>query len=250
MSSFEDRDVWFLMMSPLCVLVFTVVSAGFMFVDLYKKPAFIAERRIQSASTLPTAADYRRMLPVVLVQNGFLSVVVCPPLTLAWYRYVDVQPTFPGWVRVWFEVVAMALLYDSWFWACHRLFHLPSLYRFHKLHHQWKAPCALEGAYFDPVDFMIGNYFPMLVLPAFITSHFFSMLLFGCVGAVSVAVTHSGYDMRGPTWFLGPLKPSVRHDAHHEFFDVNFSTFGIQDVLFGTYLGDEGVRARRAAKRS
>merc|ERR1712012_403300 len=143
------------------------------------------------------------------------------------------------------EVAVMTMVYDLWFWLCHRLFHLPRFYRFHKLHHQWKAPCAFEGAYFDALDFIVGNYGPMLLLPALVSAHYYSILAFGCLGVTSVAFTHSGYDMRYLLWWLGPFKPSIRHDAHHEFFNVNFSTFGLLDALTGTYLSEEGAAALR-----
>ena len=46
---------------------------------------------------------------------------------------------------------------------------------------------------------------------------------------MSIALTHSGYDVE-PLRFV-----SNRHDAHHELFNVNFSTFGILDLMAGTY---------------
>ena len=108
---------------------------------------------------------------------------------------------------------------------------------------------------------------PMLFVPLFVSSSFWSIFLFGQLGVTSVMITHSGYDL-APV--LGPLAPSTRHDgapipmkaqlrslfgrgrarafsltggrgtcwlcaAHHEFFNVNFSTFGVLDML--------GVRA-------
>ena len=143
--------------------------------------------------------------------------------------------------------------------------------------------CISSGSQRRPLPFLSRpialpsaqrSHGPMLFVPLFVSSSFWSIFLFGQLGVTSVMITHSGYDL-APV--LGPLAPSTRHDgartyshegaaafvirprpaepglafplthsaptvgcvgfcaAHHEFFNVNFSTFGVLDML--------GVRA-------
>mmetsp|Transcript_115112 Transcript_115112/g.221839 ORF Transcript_115112/g.221839 Transcript_115112/m.221839 type:complete len:247 (-) Transcript_115112:57-797(-) len=243
----DKADLCFLALSPLCTLCFGFTCLLFFYIDTRRKPQYLVSVKLQEKPP-PSTEDYAQLLPIVLGQNGFIAVVVSPPFVLWAFRQAGVTITRPSVPQMLFEIVAMTMIYDTWFWALHRLFHLPRFYRFHKLHHQWKAPCALEGAYFDPLDFVIGNYGPMLFLPLLVTKHYMSVLAFGCLGVISVAITHSGYDLQSAFWFLGPLVPSTRHDRHHEFFDVNFSTFGILDYLTGTFLSQEAGLKRRSKR--
>mmetsp|Transcript_85132 Transcript_85132/g.274100 ORF Transcript_85132/g.274100 Transcript_85132/m.274100 type:complete len:307 (-) Transcript_85132:7-927(-) len=241
-------DCFFLALSPAVALAYGAVCSAFMYADLHGLPAFLPKLKKVQPKPLPTREDYAGLWSVVLGQNLCISFFLLPPLTLMLYRLLGVQVSSPSLPQLVIEFVLIGAAYDTWFTVCHRLFHMPSFYHLHKRHHTWKAPCAFEGGYFDALDFIVGNYGPMLWIPPFITRHFFTILLFGVLGALSVAVSHSGYDFESTFWFLGPIKPTVRHDAHHEFFNVNYSHFGFWDWLFGTLvIGEDAAAKRRAA---
>ena len=43
------------------------------------------------------------------------------------------------------------VLFDTWFYWCHRALHHPSIYRFvHKQHHEFKEPTGIAAFYAHP----------------------------------------------------------------------------------------------------
>jgi len=141
------------------------------------------------------------------------------------------------------DVLLISALYDTWFFFVHKTLHHPKLYGlFHKKHHKWKAPIAWEGAYFTLFDFYIGNYGPLFFCSVAATNSFYSIATFGTLGMFSVPFAHCGYDIR-------PFHDPRIHDAHHEFFNYNFSTFKVWDIIFGTYLSAEEAERMRQRKK-
>ena len=128
------------------------------------------------------------------------------------------------------------ILYDTWFYWIHRLFHTPVLYRFHARHHKSLAPTVwsvhhetlldsvLHQLYFALIVFVIPIPWPMLLV------HKIYDQITGMVG-------HAGYEHfasplgRAP-W---PLTSTVFHDQHHSHFRYNFAhTFSFWDRVMGT----------------
>jgi len=243
MMTMASEDWIFLAFCPVVIAWYGFVCACFMYIDLRGMPFGLPKLRRLQPKPPPTFDQYMSMLRSdQMAINGFLTTVVTPPLVLMYYKWMAVTVTAPPFAQTLLETLALAVLWDCYFYTGHRLLHLPKLYHLHKLHHSWKAPCAFEGGYFGAVDLMLVNFGPLIFLPPLVTRHYYSLLFIGIVGTAHVAITHSGYDCR-----LALNLPDISHDAHHEFFNVNFSTFGYIDKLFGTYLSEEGAIEKRKA---
>ena len=102
----------------------------------------------------------------------------------------------------------------------HRILHTRYFYRFHKLHHAYKAPIALAALYAHPLEAMLGNTIAVMA-PAYIAGiHAYSWMWGVALGFISTQAKHSGFDIDG-----------TAHDMHHQFSTVEFGHFGVMDFM-------------------
>ena len=89
--------------------------------------------RLQYPRSQPTFESYRTLGPVLL-QNLVITLGLFSPICYVLYPAMGVELHYPGLLWLGFDVLVMALVYDSWFYVTHRIFHLPWLYKFtHKV---------------------------------------------------------------------------------------------------------------------
>ena len=106
---------------------------------------------------------------------------------------------------------AFPVLTDLWFYGAHRIMHLPYFYRrIHKMHHKFHAPEAIAGVYCHPIEMIVVNAASMMVGPIVCGSHPIPWATWGAIATISVATSHSGYEMG-----------TERHDMHHRDFNCN-----------------------------
>jgi len=138
------------------------------------------------------------------------------------------------------------LVFDLFHYWMHRLMHSHKcLYRFHRVHHVYKAPSALTTFHIDPLDLVLSYSIPL----------FFTCYLFPCsslqLSILSTYLTyqeisgHLGLKMAPTSCFAQciwvPRKLGIElytedHDLHHREPGVNFSKrFSLWDRLHGTF---------------
>ena len=119
------------------------------------------------------------------------------------------------------------------FYYLHRMMHHPALYkRFHKVHHEWKAPIALAASYAHPVEHALNNVLPLWLGPVVCHSHLATTYLWFAVAVVGTQLHHCGYRF----WFAHlpwDHQPNF-HDFHHENFSGNYGLLTLLDRLHGT----------------
>lgn len=133
-------------------------------------------------------------------------------------------------------LVVSIVLYDTWFYWIHRLFHTKALYRFHAQHHKSLAPTVwsvhhesmldsvLHQLYFVLIVFVFPIPWPMLVL------HKIYDQVTGMVG--HAGFEHFASPLGRTPW---PLSSTVFHDQHHSAFRYNYAhTFSFWDRVMGT----------------
>eukprot|EP00035_Acanthoeca_spectabilis_P001218 m.78599 g.78599 ORF g.78599 m.78599 type:complete len:300 (-) comp10723_c0_seq1:722-1621(-) len=139
-------------------------------------------------------------------------------------------------------VVTMLLADAHTFWK-HYWLHRPSVYAFHKFHHQFHNPSTFAGFAIHPVEAVItfcpivlmcfpecGLYFPM---------HLPFLLLFGLLNLY----LHCGYAVPALEATLPKLliNTSVWHNKHHELSVTHFGEMlTLWDYVMGTHTGTWG----------
>lgn len=117
--------------------------------------------------------------------------------------------------------------------------------RFHKVHHEFRAPVSHASEYAHPAELLIGNILPLFLGPFILRTHLFVTWSWIVLRIYFTTEVHCGYSF--PFWWwnaehgLPSLIAGPRwHDAHHERFNGNYSsTLTYLDVLFNTQLGQK-----------
>lgn len=189
----------------------------------------------------PHCARYIEKRPRLTVQMMCvcLSNVVCIafPVVYGVAHYVERHVYHPRDIAAvrgsdYIRVLALcALSLEVWFYATHRLFHHPLLYRHvHKMHHRYRFPTPMCALYAHPVEFLLGNLGGIVCVPLLCPSSWvrgvMSPELFVAwvnVCFIGSLLSHSGISLLGAS----------SHDIHHQQFSVHYGVFQLCDVLFG-----------------
>lgn len=150
------------------------------------------------------------------------------------------------------EVLAYLVAFEVYFYALHRLLHVPAVYRrIHVVHHRSLSPSALGGLAFHPVEaLLIIGFLPlaMWLLPI----HLASLAVVSAFLSGSILLAHSDAEWFPGWWAQVPVlnwyvTPSV-HVRHHARRDCNYgATLSICDRVFGT-LDVPSASRRRGAR--
>lgn len=146
-------------------------------------------------------------------------------------------------------LLSMGLIHEFGFYWTHRFMHtFPSLYKFHKIHHEYKQNNVLSAQHFHPIDFLISIACPAIVTTLIVQPrHAFTQFQFGLWLLTANFDDHLGYSFPWTCvrWF--PF--SAGTDAHEFHHSVNMGCYGsklsIWDWLFGTDKVYEEWRRKR-----
>ena len=90
---------------------------------------------------------------------------------------IDDWPTYWELGR---DVLTFAITHEFGFYWAHRIIHaIPSLYKYHKVHHEYKQNDVLASQHFHPVDFFLSIATPVILSTIIIKPHSFTWLQAG-----------------------------------------------------------------------
>jgi len=132
---------------------------------------------------------------------------------------VDAGIAARGWAYFAFNIAALIILHDAWFYWTHRLIHLPRLFRrLHRLHHKSYNPSPWTSYSFNVGEAVINALFLPIVL-FLIPSSGPAIFVFLVHMMLRNAIGHCGYELF-PSWRSGRpvfdwLTSVTHHDLHH-----------------------------------
>lgn len=96
-------------------------------------------------------------------------------------------------IRTLIHLAIMFLTVDLCFYTTHYIFHNKYLYRFHKVHHEYKYPVAMVALYCHWMDFYFNNIFPIAVTGLLLGSDLITMNIWLAITTFNaIYVSHSG----------------------------------------------------------
>jgi len=226
--------------NTIAFLIASLLGLFFFLVDMgIYRPAWRVLSRAQQGVPAPTGEQYWDIFKVYL-QNWTLQFLLTPfyAITEDFFGYTTEPPT---WSEILLDSLRYVVMLSVWTYTWHRMVHHPALYgRIHKKHHKFKAPVVLECFYFTVIENLLGFFIPLMFLGMFAVRSQWTRSLVYWYTLIAHMFSHCGYKL--------PFISDGIHDAHHEFFDVNYSAFIVMDIIFGTYLDSEGLKTRRLKK--
>ena len=85
----------------------------------------------------------------------------------------------PSLLRIIATLLIWHVLFDTWFYWAHRLFHTKFLYkRIHKQHHKFMTPIGIAAVYAHPIEDLFVNLGSTFIGPVVLPSHFVVWLLY------------------------------------------------------------------------
>ena len=160
---------------------------------------------------------YKKTALYVLTMQMSVTPFVMYGLIPVW-KYIEINTTFRDLFTFYtmIKLLITPILSDITFYYLHRITHFTIFYKdVHKLHHEWKTPCALCAAYTTYTEFTFCNL-PTFLLPVLILRlNWYAANLWFIFATINVINDHSGYVF---------LDRSVHHALHHQFTNYNYGS--------------------------
>lgn len=245
MSKLEDyqKVVW--MMTSVFVVTYWTNGLLLMALDHFfaKRLDRYRIQKVVKGSSRPSTAK--------LIRNLIINTCMVPLIALVIGLCVTFEPKdfeIPGPFEMFLSTLAGVLTNEILFFYGHWLLHSNYLYgRIHKVHHEFKSPCALAAIYCHPVELVISDFIPLASGIICFNHNLYAAAVFTTFAVLGTQTHHCGF--RWP-WIPGHANQPDFHDYHHEKFNCNYGSMGFLDALHGTSMGSRHhpMHAAAAAK--
>lgn len=138
------------------------------------------------------------------------------------------------------QILLMMLIEDFIFFTFHRLLHTPTLYKYHKVHHEFNTTVSIAGLHFHVVEFFLIQSVSFLINMRLVCFygpiHISTIVSWFILRIWDANIAHSGYNFSwAPLQLLPFCANDEFHDFHHTTNSGNYgSHFRFWDTLFGT----------------
>ncbi len=139
---------------------------------------------------------------------------------------------------LWLQAIIFLIGSDLIMYWSHRIFHGPTMWKYHAIHHSSKELDWISAARFHPVNIALGSVAAdVIMLVAGISPN--ALVILG-----PFTIAHSAFVHANLNWSLGPLRYVIagplfhrwHHTAADEGGEKNFApTFPVLDLIFGTF---------------
>lgn len=199
--------------------------------------SFFDKYKIQETKNYPLKVQFQVAGSVLFAQVVYQGPFIV--FNYYFFKYFAIPYDFdsiPHWSSYLWKLILCLILEDAWHYWAHRALHHKWLYkRFHKQHHSFTAPFAIQSEYAHPFETVftgIGFFIPF----ALWCDHLVFLWIWMAVRVAETTDVHSGYDIPLSPFYLLPGYAGARvHDFHHYNFEGNYApTFVWWDYICGT----------------
>jgi sterol desaturase/sphingolipid hydroxylase (fatty acid hydroxylase superfamily) len=144
--------------------------------------------------------------------------------------------SWPSFQKSFFDVIFLTMIHEFGFYVSHRLMHSYTfLYKFHKVHHEYKENIALAAQHNHSIDFVLSIALPALLALSIVKCHSVTQFQWTLWTMYANLDDHVGYSFPwSPVrWF--PLAALTdEHEFHHA---KNLGCFGSKLSIYNTIFG-------------
>ncbi len=145
--------------------------------------------------------------------------------------------TWPTLYEIIYQNISLTIIHELGFYITHRAMHTyPKLYKYHKVHHEYKMNTILASQHNHPIDFVLSLGIPVLLAFVIVRpSHSFILFQWTIYLVGANVDDHIGYSFPWSPirWF--PLSAeTMEHEFHHA---KNLGCFGSKLDIYNKLLG-------------
>lgn len=179
-----------------------------------------------------TAVNLLVLLPLL----SFLKIKSVSKLGLSGPSFDTDDDSWPTLQKGFQDVVLLSLTHEFGFYSTHRLMHAyPSLYKYHKVHHEYKKNTALAAQHNHFVDYILSIGLPGAFAIAIIDCHSFTQFQWVLWTMYSNLDDHVGYSFPwSPVRWFPFAALTDEHEFHHS---KNLGCFGSKLTVFNSIFG-------------
>lgn len=86
--------------------------------------------------------------------------------------------TIPPWWVSAVQVIGASFVFDFMFYWGHRILHtFPRLYKYHKMHHEFKDTSVITSYYVHPVEILLTTIIPGATPAALFNMHYYTWMM-------------------------------------------------------------------------
>jgi len=194
------------------LLVYWIPATLYTLLDVFKPHVFYQYKVQPEKSQSRLTVASLRSVAVTVLSNQITQTLIGSEIAWRWrYQYINMDiplADVPSLHRMMAEIILFLIIFETVFYHSHVLLHSKSLFKYHKKHHDWRAPIALATAYGHPLDFLLHCVVAVSLGPVLVRSHLATAWLWYLVITLHELNDHSGYHF---PW----LRSSQAHDYHH-----------------------------------
>lgn len=174
------------------------------------------------------------------IANGLVACIILGAMTVS-YRWLCIGIWPSSWLQAMTQIGSFVIFNNIYSYVTHRLLHMKTLAKFHRIHHQSIRVTPYSSYSVHPIEaLIIAATLPlfMLMMPLGVGT----TLVLHTVGMVYTTCIHCNYDLMPKLadnhWFKMMINHPTYHRYHHTLGNVNYGfTNRIMDVLFKTNKG-------------
>ena len=135
------------------------------------------------------------------------------------------------------KLSSMVVLHEFGFYMTHKMMHTyPSLYKYHKIHHEYKMNTTLASQHNHPIDFILSIGAPAALAVTMVRPHMITLFQFTIWTMYANLDDHVGYAFPwSPVrWFVPLAAATDEHEFHHS---INLGCYASKLSIFNSLFG-------------
>jgi len=259
------RRYWFQIFGPLSFELSELVLASAsiwvftagcicMFPIYYMELPFFEQYKIQKDRSWPWLSKSQEELDAFWkltrrsIYYTFVNLCILVPILIFLKNkmadFVGLSPTsysteegeWPSTFEMLWQNIVMTLIHELGFYLIHKWCHTnPFLYKFHKVHHEYKMNTVLATQHNHPIDFILVIATPAILPLVIVQPHSFTQFQWSIWVFWANLDDHFGYAFPwSPVRWFPAAALTVEHDFHHS---KNLGCFGSKLGIFNKLFG-------------
>lgn len=234
---YQEPRFWYIPIATLAISVLSFLAFALPWTWLaYVDPVSLRKYKIQQ-KPFQVKQYFWPCIARIVINSSIMLVILFITWPILRMSGIHLNETPPWYIWV-AQLIFFIVMDDFLYYWMHRAFHTRWLLKnVHSVHHRIRNTCAIDGNYFNWVEFVLTGGLA-LVGPVLLGVHVYVLWSWIIIRQLEAADGHCGYDIPwNPMHWLPVYKGPVYHDFHHARYQGNYAGFlPYLDRFWDTYV--------------